>query len=549
MITPYVETKLGFTTTATLHPRFRGFLADGRGVVIYHEHVLRILADCMGITLAEADALRRTMGKDPTIEQRFRDATARRRDERGRAVFTPRHIDKIWAALESFGSFGFCKAHACAFAVTTYESAWLKTHYPTQFMAGLLEHDPGMYPKRLLATEARRLGIPLLGVDVNHSSSHYHVEEVRDKNTSVPILSRTPSTCGIHPSPSFCGALRVALARSAAQAPRLAESRPHSPTSAVPGPCDFAQGDGLPDKEGTGRLTHGLRFPFTEIAGISDAQVNRLIANQPYCSIVDVIERARPSRPILIKLATIGAFDSLCPERTRGDIIAHTRHLAATTKHHEPAPGQDPLWDSGTVVPVPGVTYEGRKNWDKTVPSPTVPPTTGHSAERSDSQNPDSTVGQMGSLGRSHCHTVNDIVGAELEILGVDVSAHLLDPWREYLGELGVTPAGELIHQRGNASVLVAGVRVASGTPPTKTGQRVAFVSLDDGTGVADVAFFHDAQMETGPQLFRAQLMLVEGVTRRTGELGVSVTATRAWDLTTLTQTHTPLAINTGPSD
>jgi error-prone DNA polymerase len=140
-------------------------------------------------------------------------------------------------------------------------------------------------------------------------------------------------------------------------------------------------------------------------------------------------------------------------------------------------------------------------------------------------------------------------VNAELEILGADISAHLLDPWRTYLDELGVTPAGQLIHLKGNARVLVAGVRVASGTPPTKTGKRVAFVSLDDGTGVADVAFFDDAQRATGPQLFRSTLMVVEGNTRRTGELGVSVTATRAWDLTALADGTSTVHINTGPSD
>ena len=70
---------------------------------------------------------------------------------------------------KAFGCFGFCKAHGAAFAVPTYQSAWLKTHHPEAFLAGIWEHDPGMYPKRLLVAEARRLGIPILPLDINRS--------------------------------------------------------------------------------------------------------------------------------------------------------------------------------------------------------------------------------------------------------------------------------------------------------------------------------------------------------------------------------------------
>src|SRR5690606_40031586 len=66
-------------------------------------------------------------------------------------------LDQIWKVLESFASFGFCKAHAAAFALPTYQSAWLKTHWPAHFLAGVLTHDPGMYPKRLIDRKSTRL--------------------------------------------------------------------------------------------------------------------------------------------------------------------------------------------------------------------------------------------------------------------------------------------------------------------------------------------------------------------------------------------------------
>ena len=413
MVVPYINAKLGFTNAPALHPRFKGFLADAHGVVIYHEHVLRIMHDTMGVSLAEADELRRLLGKNAdAIEARFRTAAARRRGPDDRPLFTPRQIDEIWATLKGFGSFGFCKAHACAFAVTTYQSAWLKTHHTAAFVSGLLEHDPGMYPRRLIVAEARRLGVPILGVDVNSSSDQYHLDD------------------------------------------------------ATPG---------------------GVRVPFTQISGIGAPEVARLIRGQPYTSVADVMLRARPNRATMLKLATVGAFDALAPGRSRGDIIAHTRALIAAPTRR-PAPGQDTLDLAATE------TIRDRG------PTPTA----------------------------------TEIVAAELDILHADITNHLLDPWKPFLDELGVTPADRLLAQRNNADVLVAGVRVASGTPPTKTGQRVVFVSLDDGTGVADIAFFDDAQHATGPELFQSHLMLVKGHTRRTGPRGISVTATQAWNLDTL---------------
>src|SRR4030095_10076442 len=86
--------------------------------------------------------------------------------------------ERTWTAVAEFASFGFCKAHAAAFAVPTYQSSWLKTHYPAHFLSGILTHDPGMYPRRLLLEDAREHGIPILPLDVNRSEPEYVVEEV-----------------------------------------------------------------------------------------------------------------------------------------------------------------------------------------------------------------------------------------------------------------------------------------------------------------------------------------------------------------------------------
>ncbi|MEZ5192835.1 MAG: hypothetical protein R2734_10110 [Nocardioides sp.] len=95
-------------------------------------------------------------------------------------------VEQTWKVLEAFASFGFCKAHAAAFALPTYQSAWLKAHWPAHFLAGVLTHDPGMYP----AADPRRrpaVRIAVLGLDdVNASVKEYVVEPVETGTARPP---------------------------------------------------------------------------------------------------------------------------------------------------------------------------------------------------------------------------------------------------------------------------------------------------------------------------------------------------------------------------
>jgi error-prone DNA polymerase len=129
-----------------------------------------------GISLAAADEKRRALG-DRAGQQEVCDWFFPAATERG---YDLKVITEIWDVLRAFASFGFCKAHAAAFALPTYQSAWLKTHHPAAFIAGVLTHDPGMYPKRLLLDEARHIGVGIAPLDINKSSSDYHVERTLD---------------------------------------------------------------------------------------------------------------------------------------------------------------------------------------------------------------------------------------------------------------------------------------------------------------------------------------------------------------------------------
>lgn len=191
-----------------------------------------------------------------------------------------------------------------------------------------------------------------------------------------------------------------------------------------------------------------------------------------------------------MRLARLGALDTLSRDETgrahRGGIIAYVRQLTAKPRTANTAPpeGQELLFTDTELV-------------DVTIPDP-------------------STAEQ---------------VTTDLDVLSTEVRGHVMDSYRPLLDHLGVTHADELLGLRSGSEVIVAGARVATQTPPMRSGKRTVFISLDDGTGVIDTAFFDEAQHMTASDLFTARTMLIHGRTRRTGERGISVHADEARDL------------------
>ncbi|MEY3185910.1 MAG: hypothetical protein RIR58_646 [Actinomycetota bacterium] len=172
MITPFLNARQGWKDREIFHPDLLEILDDTEGVVVFHEQVIEIIATLGGVTLAQADEKRRALGdkkgQQEVCDWFFPAATAR--------GYSLEVVTKMWEVLRAFASFGFCKAHAAAFALPTYQSAWLKAHYPAAFLAGVLTHDPGMYPKRLILDEARRFGVKIEKLDINKSDRSYRVE-------------------------------------------------------------------------------------------------------------------------------------------------------------------------------------------------------------------------------------------------------------------------------------------------------------------------------------------------------------------------------------
>lgn len=118
----------------------------------------------------------------------------------------------------------------------------------------------------------------------------------------------------------------------------------------------------------------------------------------------------------------------------------------------------------------------------------------------------------------------------------MDASRHLMGDHHAFLAELGVIPARRLRDTEHGQTVLVAGAKAATQTPPIRSGRRVIFTTLDDGTGLVDLAFFDDSHERCAHTVFHSFLLLVRGVVQRRGPQSLSVVGAAAWNLAELVE-------------
>jgi error-prone DNA polymerase len=177
MITPFVARRHGEEPVAYFHPRLEPVLRGTYGVLIYQEQVLEIAATLAGLDYGQADSLRRAMTTDRSPEEmeKIRETFIQGCMAQGDVL--PEVAERVWKALSAFAAYGFCKAHAAAFARTAYQTAWLKTYFPAEFFCGVLNNQPmGFYSAHTILQEAKRIGIRVLGVDINLSEADFTIE-------------------------------------------------------------------------------------------------------------------------------------------------------------------------------------------------------------------------------------------------------------------------------------------------------------------------------------------------------------------------------------
>ena len=176
MVTPYVERRNHKEPVHYPHPDLEPILHETYGVVLFQEQVLKIAHRIAGFSLAEADQLRRAMTKNRSAAQmeKIKASFIQGAISRG---YSSKAAEKIFAMVAGFAGYGFCKAHAASFAHITYQSAFLKAHYPLEFYLGLLNAGHvGSYPKSVILNEAKRRGFEALSPHVNYSREDYAAE-------------------------------------------------------------------------------------------------------------------------------------------------------------------------------------------------------------------------------------------------------------------------------------------------------------------------------------------------------------------------------------
>jgi error-prone DNA polymerase len=324
----------------------------------------------------------------------------------------------------------------------------LKRHYPAAFLAGVLTHDPGMYPKRLILDEARNSGVAVLPLDVNKSTGQYRVEKVGHD--------------------------------------------------------------------------YGIRLSLSDVKGISETEVGQIETAQPFIDLSDFWSRTAVVRPVVERLVRAGGFDTLheisgvrrIGHLTRRDLLLQVADLHRSGGRRRVRAAQEPPQRPGTGL-------AGRVAAQSKAPKVPLPQAAQLALPIAQAE---------GATGLPEMSTA-DRVQAEMEILGLDVTRHAISFYETMFAELGVVRAKDLLTHRSESRVLVAGIKVATQTPPIRSGRRVVFLSLDESTGPIDLTFFEDAQGPYAHTVFHAWLLLATGVVRRTGRRGISVRATGCWSL------------------
>lgn len=176
MVDDFINRKHGKTEITYELPQLEPILKPTYGVIVYQEQVMQIASALANYSLGEADLLRRAMGKKKPEEmakqrERFLDGAKANK-------IPPKKAEKIFDLMAKFAEYGFNKSHSAAYALVSYQTAYLKTHFPTEYMASLLTHEMTNTDKILVyINDCRDRGIKILPPDVNASFRYFSVEK------------------------------------------------------------------------------------------------------------------------------------------------------------------------------------------------------------------------------------------------------------------------------------------------------------------------------------------------------------------------------------
>ena len=299
------------------HPSLESCLSSTYGLVVYEEHILQMCEAFAGLPPGRADILRRALAKEKTelidqIQTEFADCARKL----GR---TETEITEVWDLVAGFRGYAFCKAHSTAYGVEAYQSAWIKLHYPAEFMAAVLTNGKGFYDPLVYVLECHRLKISLLPPSINEPGPQFTV--TLEPGGARPFLvgrgscrAQTSSqTDSIEPGsssemirarrePHPTGLEKSGLGGSLAP-PTSPESVLVRPSSSVPHPC----------------LGPAIRVPVLQIKGLTNRTKEAILrerAHGEFSSLTDFLLRVQPSPEEMETLIRAGAFDTFGQPRT-----------------------------------------------------------------------------------------------------------------------------------------------------------------------------------------------------------------------------------------
>jgi error-prone DNA polymerase len=371
----------------------------------------------------------------------------------------------------------------------------------------------GFYSPRVVLNDARRFGLPVLPLDINASFEGFSVEMVLDMSTAA-------GGAGAPPTP---GAATVGGADAAPATP-LPSAAGAPPMPATP-------------------LRPALRVGLKYVKEMSAAAMQRIVAARgdiprdilgrpvgepaslalpasarPYTSLTDFVERTHVSIEIAENLVRAGAFESLGTRRE--ELLAQLPIVYACAQGERAGRARRPARDNA-------------RRRAATLP-PQSPAPESRELEPPAAESPQALrllTDQMPALDFLPSWSPQEVLRNELEVLGLNVSAHPLRFVRHELKALGVTPMARLAQVPHGRSVRLAGVLERAQMPWIRSGHRTLFLTLEDETELGQVVVFNDAYLKYGGILKDAIYLLVDGQLQNDEEHGLAVVAQQIYDL------------------
>ncbi|HEY9148777.1 MAG TPA: DNA polymerase III subunit alpha [Gammaproteobacteria bacterium] len=394
--------KVSYPDAQYQHESLKPILEPTYGIILYQEQVMQIAQELAGYSLGEADLLRRAMGKKKPEEM-----------AKQRAVFAEgaekNGIDselamKIFDLVEKFAGYGFNKSHSAAYALVSYQTLWLKTHYPAEFMAAVLSADMDNTDKVVtLIEECKEMGLKVERPLVNHSYHKFTVDE-------------------------------------------------------------------------HGAVVYGLGA----IKGVGEGAIEGIVeerkAGGGYKDLFDFcrrIDTKKANRRVLESLIRAGALDELGPNRaTLMAALPQALQMAEQESRSRAAGTGDMFgFDSGVLEESPA-TFEEVPEWEEDLR-----------------------------------------LAGEKETLGLYLTGH---PINKYEAELANFVSCRLVNVNADKprSMTLAGLIIAMRTRPTKRGDKMGFLTIDDRTGRMEVTLFSDTFTRYQDMLVKDQVVVVSGEVR-----------------------------------